>query len=169
MAVSSGTVRVTLPSDEQILITRTFDAPRHLVYRAWTTPGLVKRWWSANRGELTSIDIDLRVGGRWRYAMVTDDGVEVAFLGEYREIVPDERLVYSELLEARPEAEAWTTVTFSTEDGRTTVAVLVEYGSRQDRDAHVEYMQDGLQEAMDLLEQAALDLARGQGACPCAG
>jgi uncharacterized protein YndB with AHSA1/START domain len=57
---------VTLPSDEQILIMRTFDAPRHLLYRAWTTPGLVERWWSANRGEVTSIDIDLRVGGRWR-------------------------------------------------------------------------------------------------------
>ena len=61
---SSGTAMVTLPNDEQILITREFDAPRRLVYRAWTTPDLVKRWWSGNRGETTIAEIDLRVGGR---------------------------------------------------------------------------------------------------------
>ena len=65
MAVtSSGTATVTLPTDEQILITREFDAPKHLVYRAWTTPELVKRWWSGRRGEMTHVEIDLRVGGR---------------------------------------------------------------------------------------------------------
>jgi uncharacterized protein YndB with AHSA1/START domain len=63
---SSGTAKVTLPTDEQILITREFDAPKHLVYRAWTTPELVKRWWSGNRGETTIAEIDLRVGGTWR-------------------------------------------------------------------------------------------------------
>jgi uncharacterized protein YndB with AHSA1/START domain len=68
MAVtSSGTAIVTLPTDEQILITREFDAPKHLVYKAWTTPELVKRWWHANRGEATIAEIDLRVGGKWRY------------------------------------------------------------------------------------------------------
>jgi uncharacterized protein YndB with AHSA1/START domain len=94
MAVtSSGTATVTLPTDEQILITREFDAPKHLVYRAWTTPELVRRWWTARRGEMTTCEIDLRVGGTWRYVMVADGGMEVAFHGEYREIVPDERLV----------------------------------------------------------------------------
>ena len=64
MAVtSSGTAKVTLPTDEQILITREFDAPRHLVYKAWTTPELVRRWWHAKRGEMTVAEIDLRVGG----------------------------------------------------------------------------------------------------------
>jgi uncharacterized protein YndB with AHSA1/START domain len=90
---TSGTAKVTLPTDNQILITRDFDAPRHLVYRAWTTPELVERWWSAQRGEVTSIEIDLRVGGRWRYVMTANEGFEVAFHGEYREIVPDERIV----------------------------------------------------------------------------
>jgi len=75
MAVtSSGTATVTLPTDEQILITREFDAPKHLVYRAWTTPELVERWWNAKRGEVTTAEIDLRVGGAWRYVMVTHDG-----------------------------------------------------------------------------------------------
>src|SRR2546421_12315996 len=72
MAVtSSGTATVTLPTDTQILITREFDAPKHLVYKAWTTPDLVKRWWHANRGEVKSAEIDLRAGGRWRDGGVT--------------------------------------------------------------------------------------------------
>ena len=87
--MSSGTATVTLPEAEQILITREFDAPRHLVYEALTTPELVRRWWHAKRGEVTVCEIDLRVGGQWRYVMVTPEGFEVAFHGEYREIVPD--------------------------------------------------------------------------------
>jgi uncharacterized protein YndB with AHSA1/START domain len=99
---SSGTATVTLPTDEQILIRREFEAPKHLVYKAWTTPELVKRWWSGNRGEMTIAEIDLRVGGAWRYVMVTDDGFEVAFHGEYREIVPNERIVSTEVYEGMP-------------------------------------------------------------------
>ena len=106
---SSGTATVTLPTDEQILITREFDAPRHLVFKAWTTPELVKRWWNAKRGEVTVAEIDLRVGGRWRYAMVDAGGSEVAFHGEYREIVPDERIVSTEVFEGMPDAEARST------------------------------------------------------------
>ncbi len=68
-ATSSGTAKVTLPTDEQILITREFEAPKHLVYRAWTTPELVRRWWNANRGEVTTCEIDLPSAGpgatRW--------------------------------------------------------------------------------------------------------
>ena len=71
---SSGTAVLTLPTDTQILVTREFDAPRHLVYQAWTTPELIKRWWSGDRGEVTSVDVDLRVGGTWRYVMVADGG-----------------------------------------------------------------------------------------------
>ena len=68
--------RVTLPTDDEILITRDFAAPRHLLYRAWTTPELVKRWWSGSNGEMTVAEIDLRVGGAWRYAMVAEGGFE---------------------------------------------------------------------------------------------
>ena len=107
MAVtSSGTATVTLPTDEQILITREFDAPKHLVYEAWTTPELVKRWWSGQRGEVTSAEIDLRVGGMWRYVMDAAGGFEVAFHGEYREIVPNERIVTTEVFEGMPDASA---------------------------------------------------------------
>jgi len=99
----SGTAILTLPTDEQILITREFDAPKHLVYKAWTTPELVRRWWHANRGEVTVVEIDLRVGGKWRYVMVADDGFEVGFHGVYREVVADERIVTTEIYEGLPE------------------------------------------------------------------
>ena len=156
---SSGTAAVTLPTDEQILITREFDAPKHLVYQAWTTPELVKRWWSANRGEVTVAEIDLRVGGMWRYVMVTNDGFEVAFHGEYREIVPNERIVSTEVYEGMPEAEALNTLTFTETDGRTILTVLVQHTSKEHRDAHIESgMEAGMQEAMDLLEQVAVSL-----------
>ena len=162
---SSGTARVTLPTDEQILITREFDAPRHLVYKAWTMPELVKRWWHAKRGEVTVVEIDLRVGGKWRYVMVADDGFEVGFHGEYREIVPDERIVSTEIYEGLPdgvtEEEGGTvnTTTFTEADGRTTLTLLVQATSRISRDAIIESgMESGLQDALDLLEQVASSL-----------
>jgi uncharacterized protein YndB with AHSA1/START domain len=159
MAVSSGTATVTLPTDEQILITREFDAPKHLVYKAWTTPELVKRWWHANRGEMTTCEIDLRVGGTWRYVMVADGGFEVAFHGEYREIVPNDRIVSTEIYEGMPEAEALDTVTFAEVDGRTIVTILVQHTNKEDRDAHINSgMEAGLQDAMDLLEHVAISL-----------
>jgi uncharacterized protein YndB with AHSA1/START domain len=162
MSVTSGTATVTLPTDEQILITREFDAPRHLVYEAWTTPEHVRRFWHAKRGEMTVADIDLRVGGRWRYAMVTPDGVEVAFHGEFREIVPNERIVSTEAYEGVPDPDAnatLNTATFTEENGRTTLTILVQAPSKEVRDAIVESgMEDGLQDAMDLLEEVAISL-----------
>jgi uncharacterized protein YndB with AHSA1/START domain len=156
---SSGTAKVMLPGDEQILITREFDAPKHLVYKAWTTPELVKRWWSGNRGEMTIAEIDLRVGGAWRYVMVTDGGFEVAFHGEYREIVPNERIVSTEVYEGMPEGEALNTVTFTELGGRTTLTVLVQHASKEARDAHISSgMETGMQEGMDLLEEVAVSL-----------
>ncbi|HEY7008196.1 MAG TPA: SRPBCC domain-containing protein, partial [Jatrophihabitantaceae bacterium] len=107
---SSKTAVVTLPSDTQILITREFDAPRHLVYRAYTEPELIKGWWSGDRGTVDSIEVDLRVGGSWRYVMTATGGFEVAFHGEYREIVPDEKLVSTEVYEGMPDASALDTV-----------------------------------------------------------
>ncbi len=159
---SSQTATVTLPTDEQILITREFDAPNDLVYRAWTTPELVKRWWNAKRGEVTICEIDLRVGGTWRYVMVTPDGQEVGFHGEYREIVPNERIVSTEAYEGIPDADEHATLntaTFTEVDGRTTLTVLVQAPSKVVRDAIVDSgMEAGMQDAMDLLEEVAISL-----------
>jgi uncharacterized protein YndB with AHSA1/START domain len=155
----SARATVTLPSDDELLITREFDAPRHLVFRAWTTPELVAKWWHANRGEITSIDIDLRVGGTWRYVMVATGGFEVAFHGEYREIVPNERLVTTEIFEGAPEAVAVTTATFTDIGGRTRLEILVRHGSKQARDMHLESgMEDGLQDALILVDAVLASL-----------
>lgn len=156
---------VTLPTDEQILITREFDAPKHLVYEAWTTPELVKRWWNAKRGEVTIAEIDLRIGGAWRYVMIADGGFEVGFHGEYREIVPNERIVSTETYEGLPaevpeeQGTTLNTVTFTEIDGRTTVTLLVQAPSRESRDAILDSgMEAGLQDALDLLEEVASSL-----------
>ena len=156
---SSGTAKMSLPADEQILVTREFAAPKHLVYKALTTPELVKRWWSGQRGDVTSVEIDLRVGGTWRYVMVANAGFEVAFHGEYREIVPNERLVTTEVFEGVPEAVAVNIMTLNEKDGRTTLTVLMELTSQEDRDAIINTgMEAGMQEAYDLLEQVAVSL-----------
>jgi uncharacterized protein YndB with AHSA1/START domain len=163
---TSGTATLTLPTDTQILITREFDAPRHLVWRAWTTPELVARWWHAKRGEVAVVEIDLRVGGRWRQVMVTDRGTEVGFHGTYLEIVSDERLVSTEVYEGLPEGVSEedgatvNTATFAEADGRTTLTLLIQATSRESRDAIIESgMEGGLQDALDLLEQTARALA----------
>jgi len=158
---SSGTATVELPTDEQILITREFDAPKELVFKAFTMPELVKRWWHANRGEMTVAEIYLQVGGKWRYVMVADGGVEVGFHGEYREIVPNERLVSIEVFEGYPDEEAVNTATFTEVDGRTTLTILVQHSSKEARDAHIDSgMEAGMQDALDLLEQGAVSLGR---------
>jgi uncharacterized protein YndB with AHSA1/START domain len=115
-----------------------------LVYKAWSTPELVKRWWHANRGKVTVVEIDLRVGGKWRYVMVADDGMEVGFHGEYREIVPDERIVSTEIYDGLPEGvseeEGATvnTVTFTEANGRTTLTLLIQTTSKISRDAIID-------------------------------
>jgi uncharacterized protein YndB with AHSA1/START domain len=110
---------------------------------------------------MTVCEIDLRVGGRWRYAIVTQDGMEVGFHGEYREIVPNERLVSTEAYEGIPDADAHAaldTMTLTEVDGRTLVSILVEHPTKQGRDMHIESgMEDGLQDALDLLEQVAAE------------
>jgi uncharacterized protein YndB with AHSA1/START domain len=160
MAVtSSNKAVVTLPTDTQILITREFDAPKHLVYKAWTTPELIKLWWSGDRGEVTSAEVDLRVGGRWRYVMTANGGFEVAFHGEYLEIVPNDRIVLTEVFEGFPEAGAVDTLALTEKDGRTTLAILVQHETKEHRDAHINSgMEDGMQEAMAALEQVAQSL-----------
>lgn len=156
---TSGTAVVSLPTDTQILITREFDAPRHLVYRAWTTPELIKRWWTGDRGEATLAEVDLRVGGRWRYVMIANGGFEVAFHGEYLELVPDERIVSTEVYEGAPDAQAVNTLTLTEEAGRTKLTLLVQHSSQEDRDAHVNSgMEGGMQEALDHLEELAISL-----------
>lgn len=154
----AGSATVSLPADEQILITREFDAPKNLVYKAWTTPELVKRWWSGERGEVTLAEIDLRVGGTWRYVM-TGEGFEVGFHGEYQELVPNERIVSTEVFEGMPDAASLNTLTLTETDGRTLLTIVVQHSSKEHRDGHVNSgMEVGLQESLDALERVVRSL-----------
>jgi uncharacterized protein YndB with AHSA1/START domain len=156
---SSRSATVTLPADEQILITRRFAAAPELVWTAWTTPELVRRWWNAKRGEVTVADVDLRVGGRWRWVMVVEGGFEVGFHGEYREIVPHRRLVATEVFEGMPDAEALNTLTLTPDGDGTLLTILVEHATREHRDGHIASgMEDGMQDALDLLDEVAAGL-----------
>ncbi|MGK3957999.1 SRPBCC family protein [Arthrobacter sp. R4] len=163
---SSGTMDVTFPSDEEILITRTLNAPRHLVYRAWTTPELVRKWWPGRRGEMTMMEMDFRVGGAWRYVMVAHGEFEVAFHGTYREIVPNERIVNTEVMEmpgTAPDSEdgaVVNTVTFEeADDGATTVRIRTDAGSKEVRDMIAQSgMEGGVREQFEIIEELAASL-----------
>jgi uncharacterized protein YndB with AHSA1/START domain len=162
-ATTTHSAVVTFPADTQILVTRDFNAPRHLVYRAHVEPDLVKRWWAGERGVVDSVEIDLRVGGHWRYVMTANGGFEVAFHGEYLQLVPDEKIVCTEVFEGVPDGDndpARCTYTFADLDGRTRLTVLTEVSSVQVRDAIVASgMESGMQEGLDALEKLAISLA----------
>jgi uncharacterized protein YndB with AHSA1/START domain len=153
-----GTAVITTPSDNEILITRQFDAPADLLFSAYTTPDLVKRWWGFETSEWRVCEVDLRVGGSWRYVIV-DDGMEVGFHGTYEEINAPRRLVYTEVFEGFPGATAdddgaaRVVVTFDEADGVTTMSSLVQHQSREHRDAHLASgMESGMQVSYDRLE-----------------
>lgn len=159
----TSTMDVSYPGDQEILITRTVEAPRHLVYRAWTTPDLVRKWWAGRRGEMTVVDMDVREGGAWRYVMAASGGFEVAFHGTYREIVPNERIVHTEVMETAgvgPDSEEGAvvnTVTFSDADGGATlVSIRTDAGSKEVRDMIAQSgMEGGVREQFELIEELA--------------
>jgi uncharacterized protein YndB with AHSA1/START domain len=159
-----GTAKITTPADDQILITREFNAPKHLVYKVWTTPELVRRWWAGRQGEMKVVEIDLRVGGRWRYVLAAHGGGgEVAFHGTYREIVPNERIVTTEVFEmpdAPPESEApLNIITFAEANGRTKLEFLVQCSNKELRDMILSSgMEAGVQGQLELVEELAISL-----------
>lgn len=160
---------ITLPSDTEILVTSRLVAAPALVYRAWTEPELVAKWWAGQRGEMRSVEIDLRVGGMWRYVMVASGGFEVAFHGTYREVVDGERLVSSDVFEmpgaaALPaELEPVSTTTFAADGaGGTVLRILTRTANREMRDMIAgSGMEGGVQEQMVALEAVAGGLAAG--------
>jgi uncharacterized protein YndB with AHSA1/START domain len=158
--MSSGTAKVTLPAADQILIERDFAAPAAMVWRALTEPELVRRWWHAKRGEVTTCEIDLRVGGSWRYAMRPFNGEEFAFYGEFLVIVANQKIIQTETFEPFPDATATNTTTLTERDGVTHLRTLVQHKTAQARDMHINSgMEAGMQDAFDLLEQLAISVA----------
>lgn len=164
---SSGKLKVTLPSDKEILLSRVFDAPRHLVFEAMSKPEYVRRWWCCMEGFTMPVcEMDFRVGGKWRYVMVGSDGNEVAFNGVYREIVAPERIVNTEIFEPFPDSPAIVTLTLEERDGKTYYQSLVLHTTKEARDAHANSgMEYGAGLALDRIEEIARSLAN-KGAVP---
>jgi uncharacterized protein YndB with AHSA1/START domain len=162
---NTGNLKITTPTDREIAMTRVFAAPRELVFDAWTRPELVKRWFGAFGGwSLVVCEIDLRVGGAWRYVMRGADGQEMGMSGEYREIVAAERIVSTESFdEPWYEGEAVGTIEFTEQDGKTTLTQTVRYASKEVRDAVLKTpMEHGVAASYDkLAEVLATMLARG--------
>ena len=158
-AANSETFKVTTTSDTEMCLTRLFDAPRALVFEAMTKPEHIARWWGRlGAGYSVPVcEVDLRVGGKWRFVNRHPKG-EVAFHGEYREITPPDRLVYTELMEPYPDGSLVTT-TFADEAGKTRVTVIASYPSKAIRDMVLSSgMERGAAASYDRLEDVAREL-----------
>jgi len=145
---------VELPGDTQIRMIRSFRAPKQLVFDAHTKPEHLRQWWGLKGSTLSVCEVDLRVGGRWRFVQRAETGEEFGFGGEYREIVPPDRLSYTFGFDGIPGKENLETLTFAEEDGVTTLYTDSVFDSREDRDGMIESgMEFGANESMDRLEE----------------
>ncbi len=154
---------VTLPSDLEISMAREYAAPRSLVFEAWTRREHVVRWWGCGPMTMPVCDIDLRVGGSWRYVLLMPDGEEYGFHGVYREIIPSEHLVHTYIYEEFPDCEAVTTVTFEEHEGITRVTETILHPTVEARDGHLQSgMEEGAGESLQRLAEL-LDTLQDKG------
>lgn len=154
--MTAGTLQVTTPSDREILLTRVFDAPRRLVYEAYTKPELLRRWLGVHNGWTFAVcEIDLRVGGAYRYVWRHPDGTEMGMGGVYLEVVPGERIVATEKFDhAWYEGDAVGTVVFTERAGMTTLTMAIQYASKIVRDAVLKTpMESGVASGFDKLAE----------------
>jgi uncharacterized protein YndB with AHSA1/START domain len=150
---NTGTLKVTTPTDREIVMTRVFDAPRHLVFDAFSKPELLKRWFGPRGWSLVVCEVDLKVGGGFRFVLRGPDGKEMGMRGVYREIVPPERSVHMESFDDYP-GESQVTSVFVEQRGQTTLTVTVLYPSREVRDAVIKSgMEHGAAESYDRLAE----------------
>lgn len=150
---NTGNLKVTTPSDTEIVLTRTFDAPRHLVFEALTTPELLKRWFGPRGWSLDVCDVDLRVGGAFRFVLQGPAGERMGMRGLYREIDPPDRSVHTESYDDYP-GESVVTTRLVEVDGRTTLTATVRYPSREIRDAVIQMgMEHGAAESYDRMAE----------------
>ncbi len=157
---NNGSLKVTTPSPNEIVLTRVFDAPWRMVYDAFTKPELIKRWFGAQRGSLIVCDVDLRVGGKWRYVMRLPNGKDMGMYGEYKELLAPERMVHTEAFDDFP-GDSEITTRLLEKDGKTTMIATCRYTSQEVRDAVIRSgMEHGAAESYDALN-ALLSEQRG--------
>jgi uncharacterized protein YndB with AHSA1/START domain len=162
MAAKTNALKVTLPSDTTIRLTREFDAPRDLVFEAMSKPEYIKQWWGPRGTELTRCEMDFRVGGTWNFVSRGGDGIEHPFKGEYREIARPELVEQTWVYDVAPmnEYPSIERMTLEERDGRTYFTTLVTHVSKEARDGHVNSgMEGGASETFDRLEELLQKLA----------
>jgi uncharacterized protein YndB with AHSA1/START domain len=165
MAANSSTFTLTTPSEREIVITRMFDAPRELVFKAVTDPTLIPRWWGPRRYETIVDKMDVRVGGVWRFINRDADGNEFAFNGTYREIVPPERVVQTFEFEPMPGHVSVDTMTLEEVGGKTKLTSRSLFDSREDRDGMMQSdMESGVRETYDRFEEVLQEIQKNQRA-----
>ncbi len=161
MSNAAAPARATVTHDgREVVITRTFAAPAALVYEAMTEPEHIRKWWGAGHGEVTTCEVDLRVGGRWHFAQTTPGGDEVSFSGEYRELDPPGRMVHTEVFDNIQSPESVIESTLTEQDGFTTLRAVITYDSPQTVEMVLASgMETGMNDSYDALEKVAQGLA----------
>jgi len=160
---NSDTFKVTTPSDREIVLTRLFDAPRHLVFEAMSKPEHIRQWWG-NLGAGYSVpvcEVDLRVGGAWRFTNRTPKGEMATFYGVYREVAPPGRVVFTEIFEPFPDGESVVTAVLTEEQGKTRLTATCLYPSLEVRNMVLQTgMEKGAALSYDRLDEVAKRLER---------
>ena len=161
----TGTLTLTTPTDREIVLTRVFDAPRRMVFDALTKPELLERWFGARGWNLRACEVDLRVGGTWRFVSRGPDGTDMGHGGVYRVILPPDRLAYTELFDDQSyPGESLITHELVEQDGKTTLTSTSVFDSVQDRDGMLESgMEGGAAETYDRLDEY-LEVLKGRAA-----
>ncbi len=150
---NTGTLQVATPTEREIVMTRVFDAPRSLVFDAFSKPELLKRWFGPRGWSLVVCEVDFKVGGKWRFVLRGPDGTEMGMRGVYREIAPPERTVHIESFDDYP-GESIVTAVFVEQNGKTTMTATVLYESQVIRDAVIKSgMEHGAAETYDKLAE----------------
>ena len=151
---NTGTLQVATPTSREIVMTRVFDAPRQMVFDAFSKPELLKRWFGPRGWTLSTCEVDLRVGGGFRFVLRGPDGREMGMRGLYKELAPPERSVHMETFDDFPGSESQVTAVFTERDGKTTFTATVLYPSQQVRDAVIASgMEHGAAESYDRLAE----------------
>ncbi len=161
-----GKMTMTLRGDREIVFTRTFDAPRALVFEAYTKAEHIEKWWGPRRYKTKVEKLDARPGGKWRFLNIDKDGNEFGFNGVFKEVVPPSKLVQTWEFEGFPGHISIESATFEEKNGKTTVTSVATYANPEDRAGILQSdMEDGAAESMDRLEEllATLQGRRGHG------
>jgi uncharacterized protein YndB with AHSA1/START domain len=151
---NTGTLKVTTPTDREVVLTRVFDAPRDMVFDAFSKPELLKRWFGPRGWSLAVCEVDLKVGGGFRFVLRDPSGKEMGMRGVYREITPPERSVHVETFDDYPGVESVVTAVFVEQGGKTTLTATIVYPSQVVRDAVINSgMEHGAAESYDKLAE----------------